>query len=248
MIISNVTHSNPAAEHKPLVASGSPTVYQTPFGDVLASQITGIDLNAWANASNSSAATTAGTAAKVQAVVNDAAKKQAALRTTAAIDPTAVSPSGTTATRSTQGNTTSATPTTTTTATTTATTTTTTTPSTPSPNSVPTIQSVFGADPWVTNAGGSGAGGAWNYNPIYFATPQAAQIVAQMLGGTVVAVNAITTAGGPLMQNQPNQMVQLPNGAQINAGLVADLFNHGYPQSYINQELAALKQQGVSAT
>jgi hypothetical protein len=35
-------------------------------------------------------------------------------------------------------------------------------------------------------------------------------------------------------------MVQLPNGAQVNAGLVAQIFTHGYPQSTINQMIAQI--------
>ncbi|MGP8248267.1 MAG: hypothetical protein ACLQVN_27610 [Bryobacteraceae bacterium] len=62
-----------------------------------------------------------------------------------------------------------------------------------------------------------------------------------MLGGTVVATDAITSApGSPFSQSQPNLMVQLPNGAQVNAGLVAQIYTHGYPQSTINQMIAQI--------
>jgi hypothetical protein len=65
----------------------------------------------------------------------------------------------------------------------------------------------------------------------------------------VVASDDITSApGSPLQQSQPNEMVQLSNGTQVNAGLVADLYNHGYPQSYIDRELSELEQPGVSAS
>ena len=47
-------------------------------------------------------------------------------------------------------------------------------------------------------------------------------------------------AGGPFAQSQPNLMVQLPNGAQVNAGLVAQIYTHGYPQSTINQMIAQI--------
>ncbi|HUA63501.1 MAG TPA: hypothetical protein VML19_32395 [Verrucomicrobiae bacterium] len=103
---------------------------------------------------------------------------------------------------------------------------------------VPTAQSVFGANPWITNPTGSGPTGTYSYNPYYFATPQTAAAVASMVGGKVVSMNAFSTAGSPFQQNQPNQMVQLPNGALINPGLVAEFYTHGYSQSMINQMIA----------
>ena len=102
----------------------------------------------------------------------------------------------------------------------------------------PTAQSLFGASPWIANPGGTGPGVSYSYNPIYFATPQTAATVAQMLGGTVVATDALTPSG-PFVQNQPNQMVQLPNGGLVNAGLIADMYNHGYTQQTVNQMVAA---------
>jgi hypothetical protein len=99
----------------------------------------------------------------------------------------------------------------------------------------PTVQSVFGASPWETDpTGTTPEGTTFNYNPWYFATPAAATQVAQMLGGTVVSSNEFTAPGSPFIQQQPNLMVQMPNGNQINAGLVASLYTHGYSQSYIN--------------
>ena len=55
-----------------------------------------------------------------------------------------------------------------------------------------------------------------------------------MVGGTVVTTNAVS-GGGCYTQNQPNEMVQLSNGALINPGLVATFYTHGYSQSMINQ-------------
>jgi hypothetical protein len=104
-------------------------------------------------------------------------------------------------------------------------------------NSAPTAESVFGATPWLTNPTGIGPTGAYSYNPIYFATPQTAAKVAQMVGGSVVGSNQFT-AGGAFSQQQPNQMVELPDGRLINPGLVAAFYTHGYPQSYIDQLIA----------
>jgi hypothetical protein len=58
-----------------------------------------------------------------------------------------------------------------------------------------------------------------------------------MLGGTVVAMNAITPYG-PFVQNQPNQMVQMPDGKLINAGLVAGMYDHGYTQQAVDSMIA----------
>lgn len=110
----------------------------------------------------------------------------------------------------------------------------------PSPNAAPTAESVFGPNPWLTNPTGIGPNGlTYNYNPYYFATPETAAKVAQMVGGTVVQSNQLTPNGGPFSQQQANQMVQLPNGQLINPGLVASLYTHGYSQSYIDGLVAA---------
>jgi hypothetical protein len=102
----------------------------------------------------------------------------------------------------------------------------------------PTAQSLFGAKPWLTNAGGTGPNGNYGYNPYYFATPATAAKVAQMLGGKVVTADAITPYG-PFTQNQPNQMVQMPDGRLINAGLVAGFYDHGYTQQTVDKMIAA---------
>jgi hypothetical protein len=109
---------------------------------------------------------------------------------------------------------------------------------TPAPTAPPTAASVFGASPWIMNPSGTDPNGVhYGYNPIYFATPATAVKVAQMLGGKVVAIKAIAADGG-FTQDQPNQMVQLPNGGMLNAGIVASFYDHGYPQSYINTLIA----------
>jgi hypothetical protein len=102
----------------------------------------------------------------------------------------------------------------------------------------PTAQSLFGDNPWSGNAGGIGPNGRYSYNPYYFATPQTAAKVAQMLGGKVVAMDAITPFG-PFKQNEPNQMVQMPDGKLINAGLVAGFYDHGFTQQMVNKMIAA---------
>ena len=129
-----------------------------------------------------------------------------------------------------------------------------TTPSASDPNAVLTAEQVFGSDPWVEDPTGSGPNGvSFGYNPLYFATPTTAAEVAQMVGGTVVQDNEFTknTPGDPFVQQQPNEMVQLPDGALINPGLIASLYTHGLPQWEVNQAVAnevAGAEASVTAT
>lgn len=104
----------------------------------------------------------------------------------------------------------------------------------------PTAESVFGPNPWVSNPSWIDPDGSTHtFNPQYFATPETAAKVAQMVGGTVVETNAcITGPGGPFKQQQPNEMVRLANGTLINPGLVAGFYTHGYSQSQVNQMVA----------
>ena len=104
------------------------------------------------------------------------------------------------------------------------------------PDAPPTAQSVFGASPWQSNPLGRNPNGTqFSYNPIYFASAATAAQVAQMLGGSVVQNNALA----PSAQEQPNYMVQMPDGRMINPGLVAAFYTHGYPQSYIDGLIAS---------
>ncbi|MBZ5585452.1 MAG: hypothetical protein LAQ30_25270 [Acidobacteriia bacterium] len=113
----------------------------------------------------------------------------------------------------------------------------------------PSAEELFGPNPWEENPVESLPDGQlYNRNPWWFATPETAGKVAAMLGGTVVEKNDFTADGSPVQQLQPNQMVQLPDGSLINAGIVASLYTHGFPQRYIDEvvgvpaNLAALEQ------
>ncbi len=108
------------------------------------------------------------------------------------------------------------------------------------PQPAPTPEDAFGSNPWVQNPTGIGPDGTtYGYNSQYFATPTTAAAVAQMLGGTVVQMNAFTNAPGTtFQQQQPNEMVKLPNGGLINPGLVAGFYTHGYPQSMVDQMIS----------
>lgn len=104
----------------------------------------------------------------------------------------------------------------------------------------PTAESVFGPSPWLANPTWSDPDGStYSFNPQYFATPETAAKVAQMVGGTVVETNAcISGPSGPFQQQQPNEMVKLPNGTLLNPGLVAGFYTHGYSQSQVDQMIA----------
>ena len=111
---------------------------------------------------------------------------------------------------------------------------------TPAPDSAPTLQSVFGSSsPWLSDPTGTSPDGTtFDYNPEYFATSQAAAQVAAMLGGKVVEQNQFAPNGSPFGQSASNEMVQMPDGGLVNAGLVAAFFTHGYPQSVVDAMIA----------
>jgi hypothetical protein len=89
-------------------------------------------------------------------------------------------------------------------------------PQQPAPPSIPTAKSVFGPNPWIANPGDVAPNGvSYGYNPEYFATRSTADKLAQMLGGKVVEMNAITRYG-PFHQNQLNEMIEMPNGKVVN--------------------------------
>jgi hypothetical protein len=114
-------------------------------------------------------------------------------------------------------------------------------PAAPPPaNPAPTAEGVFGPAPWLANPTGLAPDNStYGYNPQYFATPETAAAVAALVGGKVVQTNVMTSApGSPFQQQQPNQMVQLKNGALLNPGLVAGFYTHGYPQSMVDQMIA----------
>jgi len=103
----------------------------------------------------------------------------------------------------------------------------------------PTLAAEFGSQPFMANPGGTGPEGiVLNFNPVYFATQATAEKVASLVGGTVVAKDATITNVGVFQQADPNEMIQFANGSSVNAGLIANFFDHGYSQSYINTLLA----------
>jgi len=104
---------------------------------------------------------------------------------------------------------------------------------------IPTALSVFGSNPWIENPGGVAPNGVhYGYNPDYFATRATADKLAQMYGGTVEEMNAITPFG-PFKQNQMNEMIRFPNGNVVNAGILASYYDRGLTQAQIDTAIAA---------
>jgi hypothetical protein len=109
---------------------------------------------------------------------------------------------------------------------------------------VPTMESVFGSHPYVENPTMALPDGTVaSYNPMWFATRETAQKVADILGGTVVEKNAFTGDAGLVQQQQVNQMVQLPNGRLVNAGLVASYYDHGFNTTQLSEFMTAIKNE-----
>jgi hypothetical protein len=82
---------------------------------------------------------------------------------------------------------------------------------------------------------GSGPTGSFGFNPTYFPSKATAEAIAQMLGGKVVAQDVMLTAqGSPFGQNQPNYMVELPNGNVFNPGPIAQAISVKQPRAMID--------------
>ena len=119
----------------------------------------------------------------------------------------------------------------------------------PAPVPVPTAQSVFGPNVFLADPTESLPDGrSLSLNPLWFATPTTAAKIAQMLGGKVVESNDFTSAASPVQQQQPNELVEMPDGRRFNAGWIAGLYTHGNSQSYIDQTISDLVGHSVTTT
>ena len=109
----------------------------------------------------------------------------------------------------------------------------------------PTAKQLFGEKIWVTDPvpGANTPAGFFPYNNHYFATPETAKKVAEIIeigckfdrgSCKVVPVNDITD-----WQNVPNQMIQTPNGRTLNAGLDAEFFDDFSSIDLVNQAFTA---------
>jgi hypothetical protein len=109
----------------------------------------------------------------------------------------------------------------------------------------PTLESVFGSQPFMEHPGGTGPGVQWNFNPMYFATQATADKVAAWVGGKVIEQDALVQPG-IFRQNEKNLMVELPNGNVVNPGLIADFFTHGYTQSMVDSMIQNEVEGGIN--
>lgn len=104
------------------------------------------------------------------------------------------------------------------------------------PTTNPTAESIFGPTPWQTDVGIFFNSTFYPYSKYYFATPEAAQKVADMLGGTVVEQQDLSVVRqSAIGVGVPRLLVLLHNnGLKVNAGTIMQVWTHGYPQSYID--------------
>lgn len=92
---------------------------------------------------------------------------------------------------------------------------------------------VSGSSPYMALATGNGPTGSFSLNPQNYATGQYAQAVANQTGGTVTQATPYAP-GSPFYTNQPQNLVTEGNGNIINPAVLAQLYGHGYSQSYVN--------------
>jgi len=67
-------------------------------------------------------------------------------------------------------------------------------------------------------------GGPWPLNPAYFATQQTAQYLADKFGTGQIVQVPFGGTGGPYAASAEEYHIVLPNGATVNAGLLADYY------------------------
>lgn len=87
----------------------------------------------------------------------------------------------------------------------------------------------------------SAYGGSSALNPIYFATPQTAQWIANKYGTGEVVAKPYDATGGPYSANGTEYYIRLQNGSLVNAGLLAD-----YYQRMSATEADSVIRQGLS--
>ena len=67
-------------------------------------------------------------------------------------------------------------------------------------------------------------GGPWPLNPAYFATRDTAQYIADKFGTGQIVQVPFGGTGGPYTSSAEEYHIVLPNGATVNAGLLADYY------------------------
>jgi hypothetical protein len=92
-----------------------------------------------------------------------------------------------------------------------------------------------GTSPWMSDPTihDAWSGNDSSVNPLYFATKDYADALAGELGGTVEAKRISDPANdGGFSPNEPMYYVRLANGQEINAGVYASIYAHGYSPEY----------------
>jgi len=87
----------------------------------------------------------------------------------------------------------------------------------------------------------SAYGGSSPLNPIYFATPETAQWIANQYGTGEVVARPYNATGGPYTANGTEYYIRLKDGGLVNAGLLADYYQRmpaAEADSIIRQGLA----------
>jgi hypothetical protein len=90
----------------------------------------------------------------------------------------------------------------------------------------------------------SAYGGSSPLNPIYFATPETAQWIANKYGTGEVVARPYDATGGPYSANGTEYYIQLANGKMVNAGLLADYYQR-MPESQFPGLADRIIRQGL---
>jgi len=90
----------------------------------------------------------------------------------------------------------------------------------------------------------SSYGGSSPLNPIYFATQQTAQWIANQYGTGEVIARPYDATGGPYTANGTEYYIQLSNGKQVNAGLLANYYQQ-YPEAQFPGYADSIIRQGL---
>lgn len=103
--------------------------------------------------------------------------------------------------------------------------------STTPPSAIPTANP-YGNSPFAANPGFTGPNGPGGYNPQTFATQSTAQQIASQYGGTVISnpsAGLLGAPSSPFQTNQPQYMIQMPNGTIIDPAKIASLYANAGP-------------------
>lgn len=97
----------------------------------------------------------------------------------------------------------------------------------------------FGPQSFMLEPTGSGPNGSYRYNSLQFATKEAAEKAASLLGGTVISIQYDQ---GPFRLSQPYYHIQVGK-ATLNAGLVINTFLRNPPEVAMRMLQAEIRQE-----